>query len=110
MSKCAEIRGAGVLKVEGRIDASAAPGLEEELCALHETNTHTIILDLAGASYSSSGLRVLLFAHRRQQSRGGELLLRDLSPRILGSMCLCGFDRVLTLIPDSARQEAQASQ
>jgi len=86
------------MSVAGRVDALNATRLDDQLRTLSEAGAITIILELSQVTYiSSRGLRVLLLAHRRQQRRGGQLLLRNLAPRILGLLQLCGFDRVLNI-------------
>lgn len=91
----------------GRIDASNAVDLDAALQALSSQGVNTIWLDLSSVTYlSSSGMRVLLLAHRRQQARGGRLLVCHASPRVARVLCMAGLDRILDLC-DSA-QEAPA--
>ena len=105
-----ETRKHPVLNVEGRVDALTAPDLDRQLEALGEEGPATIIVDLGGTTYiSSSGLRVLLLAHRREAQRGGQLVLRNPPPKIQRVMCMCGFDRVFNIVcesePPSASEE-----
>ncbi len=87
------------LAIAGRIDASNAPKLEQDLIALQEGQPETLVLDLSEVTYiSSSGLRVLLMAHKRQQGHSGHLLLRSVPPRVMHIMILCGFDRVFSFL------------
>ncbi|HHX66204.1 MAG TPA: STAS domain-containing protein [Chloroflexi bacterium] len=90
------------LSLEGRIDALTAPRVDEQLEALGQTCS-TIILDLSDANYiSSSGLRVVLLAHRRQRQAGGELILRNVPTRIMQIFRMAGFDRILTFSAPSS--------
>lgn len=84
-----------VVAAVGRIDAATAPALDAQLLAAYEANKSTVIVELAEATYvSSSGLRILLLAHRRQRSAGGQLLLRNVRPKVMRILRLAGFDRV----------------
>ena len=94
------------LWVVGRVDASNASELDQALRTLQdETDGPTITVDLSAATYiSSSGLRYLLLAHRRQAAKGtaGDqpvVLLRDVPPRIAHVLQIAGLDRVLSLLP-----------
>ncbi len=87
------------LTLSGRIDASKAPKLEKALLALHERHPYMLIINLSDVTYiSSSGLRVLLMAHRRQQDKGGKLFLQNPPPKIRHIMALCGFDQVFAFL------------
>ena len=87
-----------VVPLEGRIDAVRAPSLDDRLQALLRAGHLEITLDLARVRHlSSSGLRTLLLAHRRQLAAGGHLTLRRVPPRILRTLQLAGFDQTLTI-------------
>ena len=63
------------LALEGRLDTTTAPELEE---ALNDSlpDATALILDFAGLEYiSSAGLRVLLCAHKAMSSKGGMKVL-----------------------------------
>jgi anti-sigma B factor antagonist len=94
--------------VTGRVDALNAPELDTQLAALAERGHRQITLDLANATYlSSSGLRVLLLAHRRQQALGGRLTVIHVPARVMRVLRLAGFDRILDLPLDVSAQPAQ---
>lgn len=93
-----------VLPAYGRVDAAFAPLLDEQLRALHSAGAVSIALDLADVTYlSSSGLRVLLLAQRRQAAAGGRLSLRNVPERVLQVLRVAGFDRVFAIEGASAR-------
>jgi anti-anti-sigma factor len=95
-----------VLPASGRIDAASAPLLDEQLRALHGGGAISIALDLADVTYlSSSGLRVLLLAQRRQAAAGGRLSLRNTPERVLLVLRVAGFDRVFTIEGAPARSD-----
>jgi anti-sigma B factor antagonist len=92
-----------MLPLSGRIDANRAPGLDGELEELYEAGQRHILIDMADVTYiSSSGLRVLLLAHRRQQQAGGGLMLKSVPPRIMAVLKIAGFDRLFVFCPQSA--------
>jgi len=87
-----------VVPIEGRFDAVRAPALDDHLQALLRAGHLEITLDLARVRYlGSSGLRMLLLAHRRQLAAGGHLTLRRVPPRILRTLQMAGFDQILTI-------------
>lgn len=86
------------LRPVGRIDAANAPELDAELQALSSQGAEAIWIDLSQVSYlSSSGLRVLLLAHRRQQARGGRLVVCNSAPKVARVLRMAGLDRILDL-------------
>jgi len=87
-----------ILAGSGRIDALTAPQLDEQLKALHASGARTIVFDMANVAYiSSSGLRVLLLAVRRQQTAGGSFILRNVPERIMRVLRIAGFDRLFPI-------------
>jgi len=92
------------IDLHGRLDASSTSQLDTQLRSYYDEGAAEIDLDLGDVSYvSSSVLRILLLAHRRQQQRGGTLRLLHVPPRIMRILTLCGFDRVLDLVPEVKR-------
>ncbi|MBQ7487190.1 MAG: STAS domain-containing protein [Clostridia bacterium] len=59
------------IAIEGRLDTTTAPQLEQELNASLE-GVNTLTLDFSDLDYiSSAGLRVLLSAHKTMSKKGG---------------------------------------
>ncbi len=86
-----------VVEASGRLDALAAPQLDETLAQALARNA-CLVVDLAGVTYiSSSSLRVLLLGVRRARRQGGDLKLCCLSPRVRKVLALAGFDQVFEL-------------
>jgi len=72
--------GAVVLLLDGELDPHTAPILRRELDALVAKGSTTVVLDMRALRFiDSSGLRVVISAHRELQDAGGELSLRSLS-------------------------------
>jgi|HubBroStandDraft_1064217.scaffolds.fasta_scaffold01299_8 stage II sporulation protein AA (anti-sigma F factor antagonist) len=87
-----------VVRPQGRLDSSAAPGIEKELLALIAGGSRRLLLDFSGITYvSSMGLRVVLVAAKRMRAEGGRLALCALSPPITEVFEISGFSTILDI-------------
>nr|WP_232425188.1 STAS domain-containing protein [Pseudofrankia inefficax] len=69
-----------VIRPEGDIDYSSLDPLREALMDARMAGVSEIVVDLAEVGFlDSQGLAVILYAHRRQRSTGGRLILRNLN-------------------------------
>ena len=94
--------------VEGRLDAATVPTLEQALQRLLFDGQAKLVVDLAGVNYiSSSGLRALLTARRQARSRGGDVHLCTLPPRVKEIFEMVGFMSVFGVY--ATRDEAAAT-
>ncbi|WP_250285018.1 MULTISPECIES: STAS domain-containing protein [unclassified Frankia] len=76
-------RQAMVVRPIGDVDYSSLEPLREALLDARIAGARDIIVDLAEVSFmDSQGLAVILFAHQRQRSVGGRLILRSPSEEI----------------------------
>jgi len=67
-----------VLVLVGELDPHTAPTLREHLDAAVGDTTAEVVLDVAGLTFiDSSGLRVIIAAHKDMEGRGGHLVLRS---------------------------------
>ena len=88
--------GAAAVALEGRLDTTTSPQLEEELKALFP-GLSTLILDFAALEYiSSAGLRVLLAA-QKQMNRQGEMKIIHVNEVIADIFEVTGFSEILTV-------------
>ena len=72
-----------VLTLAGELDPHTAPALAEELDDAIGGGATTVVLQLAELSFiDSSGLRVVISAHRRLDEAGGRLVLRTPSDTV----------------------------
>jgi anti-anti-sigma factor len=70
-----------VLVLRGELDPHTAPRLQDEIDRAMEDDAKVVILDLAELGFiDSSGLRVIISAHKEAAERGGRLVLRSPSP------------------------------
>jgi anti-sigma B factor antagonist len=87
-----------VLQIEGRLDTTTAPQLEARLkdCVQY---CKVLILDLKDVNYiSSSGLRVVLLAHKLMEGIGGKMTVRNPSDFCLQVLQATGMESVLSIV------------
>ncbi len=86
------------LLVEGRIDTTTAPELQAELNEIIK-DADEVTLDLSQLVYiSSSGLRVLLSAHKSMTKKGGTLYIKNVSEDVMEVFEITGFSGILTIV------------
>jgi anti-anti-sigma factor len=89
-----------VVLPQGRLDAQAAPALEQELSALEAKSITHIIVNFGQTRYvSSSTLRVLIIHLRRLQQGGGDLRLCCLTAKVAEVLQITGLDSVFDIFP-----------
>lgn len=82
--------------LEGRLDTTTAPMLEEELRGALD-GVVELELDMSALEYiSSAGLRVLLSA-QKVMNRQGKMVLRGVSPEIMEIFEVTGFVDILEI-------------
>lgn len=99
---CVDVSISGPLanvRVAGEIDAATAPGLDESLRKVESETTLTeIALDFGGVSFiDSSGLSVLVAAHKRLRASGVMLVVTNASPSTRRLFSIAGLDVVLVV-------------
>lgn len=84
------------LALEGRLDTTTAPQLEEELKRSIEGVTE-LNLDFAKLEYlSSAGLRVILAA-QKTMNKQGKMVIRKVNETIMEVFEVTGFSDILTV-------------
>ena len=84
------------LKLEGRLDTTTAPQLENELSENLDGVTE-LIIDFAELSYiSSAGLRVLL-ATQKKMNKQGSMKLVNVNEIVMEVFEITGFVDILTI-------------
>ena len=86
-----------VLALEGRLDTTTAPQLENELkVSLYDTKALT--LDMEKLEYlSSAGLRVLLAAQKQMQKQKAEMVVVNVNEIIMEVFEITGFVDIITI-------------
>ncbi len=82
----------------GEVDPHTAPQLESALGELIDGGASTVRIDAAGLAFiDSSGLRVLVDAHRRLGSEPTVLVLAQVSPTFRRLLEVTGLDERVTI-------------
>ncbi len=67
-----------VLVLAGELDPHTAPVLRDRIDQTLTPDTATLVLEVSGLRFiDSSGLRVIIGAHKEMAGRGGRLILRS---------------------------------
>jgi anti-anti-sigma factor len=86
-----------VIALEGRLDTTTAPELQEKLVPEFDTAKH-IRLDFKDLAYvSSAGLRVILLGEKTAKAKGAVMSLVNVSSEILEIFEMTGFSDILTI-------------
>ncbi len=84
-----------VISLEGRLDTTTAPQLDEEIKKLDGVDK--LVIDLKQLEYiSSAGLRILLSAQKVMNKRG-DMVIRNVSDVIREIFDVTGFVDILTI-------------
>lgn len=84
-----------VVKIIGRLDTTTASLLEKEVAPLFVPNAE-VVFDCAELDYiSSSGLRIILMAHKKLTSISGTLTMKNIAPNIKTIFDMTGFSNIL---------------
>jgi stage II sporulation protein AA (anti-sigma F factor antagonist) len=87
-----------VFFVSGELDLAGAPLLQEHLLEAAQAEVSEVVVDLEHTTYiDSSGLDVLVSAHKRLASSGGELIIRSSTPRSLRLFEIAGLSSYLNI-------------
>jgi anti-sigma B factor antagonist len=103
-----------VLSLTGRLDAEAAPELEQRCRQLIESQSRTLIINVGNLDYlSSAGLRTLLSTGKSLQSKNGRLILVAAPGPVRQVIEHAGFDKIFPLcvtVDEAAKQTIRKSQ
>ena len=84
------------MTLEGRLDTTTAPQLEEELAANLDGITD-LVFEISSLEYiSSAGLRVLLSAQKIMNKQGG-MVVRGATDEVMEIFEVTGFSDILTI-------------
>lgn len=89
------------VRVEGYLDSSTFPRLQEHLNGLIGEGQYHYLLDFSELDYiSSAGLGVLIGMLREVREKGGDLKIMHMSEKIQRIFNLLGFSKLLKVYPD----------
>ena len=84
--------------IAGRVDTVTSSDLENAVSQFWNEPSTTLVFDCAQMEYiSSSGLRVVLKAHKQVTAVGGKFILRNLNNDVRSVIDLTGFSRIITI-------------
>lgn len=87
-----------IAAIAGRVDTVTSSHLETAVSQVWDQPAITLVFDCSQMEYiSSSGLRVVLKAHKQVTAAGGKFILRNLNSEVRSVMDLTGFSRILTI-------------
>lgn len=90
------------MRIEGRVDAAAAPILEKKMESLIE-KAHLVLMDFSKVDYlSSSGMRIMLSASKKLKAHGGKLVFFGINHEVMEIIKVAGFERILLIYPNEA--------
>jgi anti-sigma B factor antagonist len=97
------------MSVAGEIDLYTAPKLHSALMTALAGNTPLrLVVDMTGVEFcDSTGMNVLLAAHRRAREAGGELQLASPRSAIRKVLQVTGLESVFTVLEDPATVTGQ---
>ncbi len=85
-----------LVSLEGRLDTTTAPHLEEEI-RFSLNNVKKLIFDFAKLEYiSSAGLRVLL-AMQKIMNKQGSMIIKNVNETVMDVFSVTGFVDILTI-------------
>ena len=87
-----------VVVIEGRVDTVTAPDLEMKVSPLWLISGITVVFACEKLEdLSSSGLRIILTAHKQVTAKGGKFIMRHLTREVRSVIDLTGFSRILKI-------------
>ncbi|MBK6433954.1 MAG: STAS domain-containing protein [Anaerolineae bacterium] len=89
-----ELKRCVLVNINGRIDGSSAPEMEQALKALMDSGHYRLVLDIGGVTFlSSAGIRVLVSTWKTvRRFNRGDLRLANVPPRISEVLDLTGLN------------------
>jgi anti-sigma B factor antagonist len=97
-----------VISVAGEIDLYTAPKLQSELMAALHEDPARLIVDMSAVEFcDSTGINVLLAAHRFARERGGELQLAGPGSATRKVLQVTGLESVFTVVDVPVRVTGQ---
>ena len=83
--------------IEGRLDTTTSPQLEEFVNDLYAKGVTDIEVDMASCDFvSSAGLRVIVNMQKRALT-GGSLIFTNVNEDVMDVFKMTGFDKILTI-------------
>ena len=89
---------ATVVQLQGKVDATSAPSVEQALVGIIDQGEKKLVIDCAGLDFiSSAGLRSLLLAVKKMKAAGGSIALAALQPHVKEVFDISGFSSLFVI-------------
>ena len=99
-------KGIVVFRCEGRLDATTAPQLENEINASIDLGKVKIMVDFSRIDYlSSAGMRLLLSVTKRLKNSRGKLSIFSMHEEVSEIIHMAGFEKILAIY--SSEEDAE---
>ncbi len=86
--------------LKGRIDATVAPDIEQELLVLISSGSRRLVTVLSDVTFiSSAGLRSLVSALKQAKRENGDLRLADMGDRVKEVFEITGLSTIFRIFP-----------
>jgi len=94
-----------VMSVQGEIDLYTVPRLQRELARVLAESSHPrLVVDMSGVDFcDSTGVNVLLAAHRQASEAGGGMELAAPRPAVRKILQVTGLESVFTVTDNPAQ-------
>ena len=93
-----QVNGVPVVAAPVEVDATNAADLRSAILAAAGTGRERLVVDMSATEFcDSTGLNVLVRAHKRLEEAGGELLLVATEPTLLRILKVTGMDTMFHL-------------
>jgi anti-sigma B factor antagonist len=90
-----------IVRVQGYLDTSTFPKLQDHLQEIIEKEKYRIIVDFSDLNYiSSAGLGVLMGMLQEVRQFNGDLKLSNMAPKIRNLFDMLGFSRLVRIYED----------
>ena len=98
-----EYKRVDLIQVDGRIDSSTAPQLEQALTKIIDEGRYRIVVDLSETDFmSSAGLREIVTALKKAKRGAGDLRLAQPSDRVREVLEMAGLDTIFRIFSTQA--------
>jgi len=95
---CREIGNVTVVNLSGRLYSLSADDFQKYGDHLIEKHCRSMVLNLQGVEYiSSGGLRALIYLTKKMKKQGHELILTELQPKVEDIIDMSGLGAVFTI-------------
>lgn len=92
------VNGVPVIRPDAEVDAANADHLRAAIAAAGGAGPRLLVIDMGGTAFcDSTGLNVLVRAHRRLEEAGGELRLVAREPTLLRIFAVTGMDSMFRI-------------